>query len=208
MRFTGLEDREKELPPLARQAVMESMNCFKTQGAGVLMECTGNISRLRLAYGITEVGEGAFQDGNLLTCILLSDTVKKIGKRAFAGCKWLEEVREAEGVETIGDLAFSGCGALRRVELSDEFRRLGVRAFENCTALEEIRIPEGVEEIPERAFYRCHSLKNIRLPSTVKRIGREAFAFCREGAMIQVPEGAIVEERAFYGQKGAADALS
>ena len=208
VRFTGLEDREKELPPLARQAVMESMNCFKTQGAGVLMECTGNISRLRLAYGITEVGEGAFQDGNLLTCILLSDTVKKIGKRAFAGCKWLEEVREAEGVETIGDLAFSGCGALRRVELSDEFRRLGVRAFENCTALEEIRIPEGVEEIPERAFYRCHSLKNIRLPSTVKRIGREAFAFCREGAMIQVPEGAIVEERAFYGQKGAADALS
>ena len=47
--FTGLADRERELPPLAKQAVMDSLNCFKTDENGVLRECTGNISRIRLA---------------------------------------------------------------------------------------------------------------------------------------------------------------
>ncbi len=199
--FTGLADRERALPPLAKQAVTDSLNCFKTDGNGVLMECTGNISRLRLADGITAIGEGAFQDGNLLTTVTFSKTVAKIGARAFAGCKWLREVRQADGVAYIGAHAFSGCGLLRSVELSENLRAIGTRAFENCTALEEILIPEGVEEIPERAFYRCHSLKMVRLPSTLKTIGREAYAFCRGVSGIQVPAGVQVGERAFYGCK-------
>ncbi len=197
--FTGLADRGRELPPLAEQAVMDSLNCFKTDENGVLRECTGNISRLRLACGITEIGEGTFQDGNLLTTDTFSETVPKIGARAFAGCKWLREVRQAERVTSIGAHAFSGCGMLRCVELSEDLHQIGARAFENCTALEEVQIPEGVEEIPERAFYRCHSLKNIKLPSTLKRIGREAFAFCGGASGLQVPEGVYVGERAFYG---------
>lgn len=196
--FAGLEDREKELPPLAKQAVTDSLNCFKTDEEQVLMECTGNISVLRLAHGITAIGEGVFQDGNLLTEITFPDTVKRIGKRAFAGCKWLREVKLAFGVECIEERAFSGCGALQRVELSENLRQIGARAFENCTSLEEIQIPEGVEEIPERAFYRCHSLKKIQLPSTIRRVGKEAFAFCSMLPEIPLPEGTPVEERAFH----------
>lgn len=192
--FTGLSDRQKELPPLVKQAVTDSLNCFKTDEKGALIECTGNISRLRLACGITEIGEGVFQNGNLLTTITFPDTVKKIGKRAFADCKWLREVRQAYSVECIEAHAFSGCGSLRRIELSKNLRQIGVRAFENCTALEEIEIPEGVEEIPERAFYRCHSLRRIQLPSTIKRIGREAFAFCGEAFAIQAPAGVQIEK--------------
>ena len=195
IRFTGLADRERELPPLAKQAVMDSLNCFKTDEKGVLMECTGNISRLRLACGITEIGEGVFQNGNLLMTITFSETVKKIGKRAFADCKWLCEVRQAYSVECIEAHAFSGCGSLRRIELSKNLRQIGTRAFENCTSLEEIQIPEGVEEIPERAFYRCHSLQQIQLPSTIKRIGREAFAFCGKALTIQVPCGVQIEKQ-------------
>lgn len=197
--FTGLGDRNRELPPPAAQAAADSMNCFKTNEDGVLLLCTGNISRLRLAYGITAIGEGAFQDGNLLTEVMLPETVRSIGKCAFSGCRWLEEVRGARAVEQIGDRAFSGCSVLRRVELSEKLRRIGARAFENCTALEEILLPEGVEEIPAKAFYRCRSLRRVELPSTLKRIGREAFAFCRELSWIGVPDGAAVEERAFAG---------
>lgn len=177
VQFTGLADRERALPPLAKQAVMDSLNCFKTDGNGVLRECTGNIARLRLAQGITEIGEGTFQDGNLLTEITFSETVTTIGARAFLGCKWLREVRQAGSVISIGAHAFSGCGALRCVELSEKLQQIGAHAFENCTSLEVIRIPEGVEEIPERAFYRCHMLKKITLPSTLQKIGKEAFAY-------------------------------
>ncbi len=189
VRIKGIEDRYKELPALAKQAVMESMNCFKTDERGVLLECTGNISRLRLAEGITAIGEGAFQDGNLLTEITLPSTVRMIGKRAFAGCKWLRQVRGAENVREIGDMAFFGCGALEKVELSGHFQRLGARAFENCTSLQEISLPEGMEEIPEKAFYRCHSLREVVLPSSLKRIGRDAFAFCRELSKNPFAEG-------------------
>lgn len=198
VRFTGLADRERELPPLAKQAVMDSLNCFKTDEQGVLVGCTGNIPRFRLACGITEIGEGVFQDGNLLTTITFSETVKKIGKRAFAGCKWLREVRQADSVVCIEAFAFSGCGVLRCVELSGNLRQIGAHAFENCTSLETIRIPEGVEEIPERAFYRCHSLREIQFPATLKRIGREAFAFCEGVHEAQVPEGVQIGERAFF----------
>ncbi len=199
VRFSGIGDREKELPALAKQAVMESLNCFKTDENGVLRACTGNIPVLRLAHGITAVGDGAFQEGNLLTEIWFPDTVRRIGKSAFMGCKWLREVRQAQNVEDIGALAFSGCGSLERVELSERLHQIGGRAFENCTSLKEIRIPEGVEEIPERAFFRCFSLKVLVLPSTVRKIGREAFGFCRGLEEIRIPEGAILEERAFAG---------
>ena len=195
----GIQDRERELPALAKQAVMESMNCFKTDENGVLAECTGNISRLRLAEGITAIGEGAFQEGNLLTEIILPTTVKRIGKRAFWGCKWLKEVRRAGSVEEIDNMAFFGCGALEAVELSEQVRRIGARAFENCTCLTEILIPEGVEEIPDRTFYRCHSLRTVSFPSSLKRVGKEAFAYCRGLEEFHLPLGVEVGERAFAG---------
>ncbi len=196
--FGGIKDREKELPAVAKQAVMDSLNCFKTDENNVLCECTGNISRLLLPCGITAIGEKAFQDGNLLTEIIFSETVKRIEKNAFSGCKWLSEVQQAQGVEYIGRRAFFGCGRLRYVTLSEKFQKMEAGAFENCTSLEKIWIPEGMEEIPERAFYRCHSLKSIQFPSTLKKIGKEAFAFCIQLQNVQLPEGIVVEERAFY----------
>ncbi|MCI8577163.1 MAG: leucine-rich repeat domain-containing protein [Lachnospiraceae bacterium] len=195
--FHGISDRHKELPPLVHQAVMDSLNCFKTNEDHVLVECTGNISRLLLADGITAIADRVFQDGNLLTEITLTPTVISIGQSAFARCKWLRIVRQAGSVTSIGDLAFAGCQTLEAVELSESFLHMGIRAFENCTSLREILLPEGLEEIPDRAFFRCHSLRRVSLPSTLKRIGKEAFAFCRHLAMPSVPEGTIIEERAF-----------
>ena len=196
--FKGIKDRERELPSLAKQAVMDSFHCFKTNENGVLMECTGNISKLLLADGITAIGEAAFQDGNLLTEIFFPETVKKIEKCAFAGCKWLREVLQARNVEEIGDMAFFNCGALKHIELSGKLQKIGARAFENCTSLEEILIPEGVEEIPDKAFYRCHSLKRVQFPSTLKRIGKEAFSFCKSLQKFSLPDSVFIGERAFY----------
>lgn len=199
--FRGIADRKRALPPLAMQAVAESLNCFKTDEEDRLIECTGNISCLRLAHGITAIGDGVFRDGNLLTDIALPATVTSIGKFAFSGCKWLKTVRQAQSVTAIGERAFSGCGVLETIELSEKLTFIGIRAFENCTALKEILLPEGLEEIPDRAFFRCHSLQKISLPSSLKRIGREAFAFCKNLEMPALPNHIIVEERAFVGTK-------
>ncbi len=197
--FHGISDRKKELPPLAMQAAMDSLNCFKTNEEDVLVECTGNISRLLVADGITAIGDNVFQDGNLLTEITLPLTVTSIGKNSFAGCKWLKAVYHAKGVTSIDSRAFSGCGALEEIELSENLCRIGVKAFENCTSLKDILLPEGVEEIPDKAFFRCHSLQKVHFPSTLKRIGKEAFAFCQSLEMPFIPDRIFVEERAFIG---------
>ena len=125
---------ERELPSLAAQAVVDSMNCFKTDEKNVLVECTGNISRLRLPEGITAIGEGVFQDGNLLTEVTVSSSIVSVGNRAFSGCKWLREIRQAQNVEEIGKMAFFNCGALERIDGLEKLRRLGAGAFENCTS--------------------------------------------------------------------------
>lgn len=201
VRIEGVGDRKKGLAPLAKQIVTEALNCCKTDSNDVLVECTGNIPCLCLPNGITAIGEGAFQDSNLLTEVIFPLTVASVEKKAFAGCKWLRAVRQAQSIRRVGPMAFMGCGSLERVELSGALQVLEARAFENCISLKEIQIPEGVEEIPDKAFYRCHSLGHVRLPSTLKRIGKEAFAFCRSMEKPDLPEGVLVEERAFAGIK-------
>lgn len=187
--LSGIEDRQKEWPPLVHQAVMERLNCFKTDENGVLRECTGNISRLALAEGITEIGDGVFQEGNLLTEVTLAESVQKIGKAAFARCKWLRSVKMVQSVTELGDMAFSGCQNLETVEEFQALRKIGARAFEHCTSLREIVVPDGVEEIPMRAFFRCHALWRVVLPDSVKKIGKEAFAFCRALEEIRIETG-------------------
>lgn len=199
IRFNGIADRNRRLPPVAMQAVMDSLNCFKTDEDCALAECTGNISDLLVADGITAIKDHVFQDGNLLSRIRLPHTVTSIGKCAFSGCKWLTSVENASGVRRIEAMAFSGCGRLETIELSQNLRFLGPRAFEHCTSLKEILIPEGVEEIPDRAFFRCHSLRRILFPSTLKKIGKEAFAFCKNLDMPVISDHVTVEQRAFAG---------
>lgn len=202
IRFEGISDRNRELPPLAKQVVLDRLNCFKTDENGVLVECTGNISRLLVADGITAIGAHAFLDSNLLTELTLPASVTAIGDGAFMNCKWLKTVRQpASAIRKIGGMAFSGCGTLETIELSNALTTIGIRAFEHCTSLREILLPEGLEEIPDRAFFRCHSLQHVQLPSTLKRIGKEAFAFCRQLSISSLPAGVTVEERAFVGTK-------
>lgn len=215
IKINGISDRSKDLPPLAKQIIIECLNCFKTNQENTLIECTGNISKLMLADGITKIGDHVLQESNLLTKILLPQTVVSIGKGAFANCKWLEIVKQKHhhlplsqknentlgGIREIEDMAFSNCGMLRYVELSESFQKLGKRAFEHCVQLEEIFLPEGLDEIPDRAFFRCHHLKNVKFPSTLKRIGKEAFAFCECLEPPELPEGVEVGERAFVKSK-------
>ena len=204
IQLSGIADREKDLPPLAKQIVQECLNCFKTDEENRLIECTGNIEKLFVADGITAIGEGVFKESNLLTEILLPLSVTAIEKNAFCSCKWLQTVRQsnrkeggAGGIQRIGEMAFWGCKCLQFVELSDELTEIGNRAFEHCISLREIYLPEGLEEIPERAFFRCHNLEKIIFPYTLKRIGKEAFAFCYKLTPPKFPENIVVGERAF-----------
>lgn len=206
-RLTGLRQRTQEVPLFVERIIADCYKCFKTDDAGILCECTGNISRMNLPGGVTAIGQSAFKDSNLLTAIHFTDEITAIDHSAFEQCKWLTQVMGVSHVERIGIKAFSGCIRLQEISSLESLNYLGERAFENCTELKEIILPEGIEEIPKRAFYRCHNLQRITVPSTLRYIGEEAFAFCYKLPNIELPDRIEkVGERAFawcpnYGER-------
>ena len=58
--------------------------------------------------GLTEIGEEAFA-GSQFMYVYIGSKVRRIGKKAFAGCTGLKSVHIPDSVTEIADDAFSGC---------------------------------------------------------------------------------------------------
>ena len=64
--------------------------------------------------------------------------VKKIGYRAFSGCKGLIKLTISDGVEEIGESSFYGCYHLTSVTLPQSIKLIETDAFGQCLRLVEI----------------------------------------------------------------------
>lgn len=83
--------------------------------------------------------------------------------------------------------AFAGCKYLINLKITNSIATLPSEVFSGCTHLEHIEIPESVTEIHEHAFKDCISLKSILIPSNVKKfIGCGFFAGCDNLEVIKV----------------------
>lgn len=120
----------------------------------------------------TQAGASDFQlEGTTLVkyngaavTVSIPDTVKTIGKNAFAGDADLYSVEIPEGVTSIGDEAFAGCGILTNLNLPDTLTSIGKKAFADCTSLRTVDIPSSVGMIDPTAFDGCFDL-DIRAES-------------------------------------------
>lgn len=117
----------------------------------------------------------------------------RIGKRAFAACKSLTEVRiEAEaGCDiAIGEMAFEGCESLRAVSLPEHAKvSMGPDVFAECVGLTAFSIPTEMTEIPDGAFANCTGLKEVDMHDEIVSIGSEAFVGCTGLTAIELPLG-------------------
>ena len=105
--------------------------------------------------------------------IILADTVKKIGSRAFSYNKHLKKA-ELPGVEELGDFALAYTD-VEDVTLSPSLKKIGSWAFAWCEKLEKADLPEGVEYIGSQSFNQCKALKSIHIPKSVTFVGEYAF---------------------------------
>ncbi len=186
-----------DYPDTVKRIFAESINCFKLDDDGRLIESTGNITALTFPEGITGIGDGVYKDCHLLESVLLSKDTARIGRSAFENSKWLKTVGRAGNLKEIGAQAFSGCQSLESIDVSDSLTVLGKRCFEHCCSLLDIHISYGLEAIPERAFFRCKGLKKLFIPESVKIIESEAFAFCEGLEEVQISKNTKVAENAF-----------
>lgn len=127
---------------------------------------------------VTSIGNNAFAKCGGLTSVVIPDSVKSIGNSAFYGCSSLKSVTIPDSVTKIGNDAFWDCSSLASVSIGSGVISIGGYAFNGCSSLKSVTIPDGVAIIEYRTFANCDSLTSVTIPGSVKRIGDGAFSYC------------------------------
>ncbi|MBP5655038.1 MAG: leucine-rich repeat protein [Clostridiales bacterium] len=95
---------------------------------------------------ITSIGKNCFQDCDLLTSVILPDTVKSIEDGAFSTCEDLEYVYIPDSVTYIGNSAFYTCDELAYVRVPDNIEHIGKDAFDRCPRL-ILSVPSHMKKV-------------------------------------------------------------
>lgn len=140
--------------------------------------------------------KGLFCENQLITDLVVPNTVKTIGKSAFCGYESLTSVTLPNSVTCIEENAFLGCSSLSAVTISNSVITIGKQAFSECISLKSIVIPNSVKNIMDMAFWRCSSLTSIIIPNSVAFLGQETFKFCT--ALSEVSMGSSVQKLEKY----------
>ena len=108
-------------------------------GSGRLKMPAGVIGFNKLVFAedctISSIEENCFHDCDLITVVILPDTVRNIGDYAFNTCEDLEYVYIPEGCKMIGTQAFDFCDELSYVRIPDSVTEMGNWAFDDCPRL-------------------------------------------------------------------------
>ena len=93
---------------------------------------------------ITSIGEDCFVDCDLITEVILPETVTEIKNKAFNTCEDLQYIYLPLGLKSIGQEAFDFCDELAYVYVPDSVTRIDKYAFDDCPRL-MISIPKSLK---------------------------------------------------------------
>ena len=125
---------------------------------------------------IVAIAEDGFSGNPYLNKVIIPDTVKVIGNRAFSDCITLFECDIPGSVSIIGDAAFMNCPYLD-VEIPEGVTTIGVEAFYYTMVYnEEGLFPDNFDFMMDTSIFVRTELKEMKIPSTVTSIGEGAFA--------------------------------
>lgn len=136
---------------------------------------------------VKRIAGGGFS-GKKIRKVILPNTIKSIGRSAFADCTELSEIVIPDSVTDIEEWAFGTCISLRRIELSNNIIKIGSHAFDECCNLKYIRLPEEIDYIGAYAFSET-GIKKVVLPKGIKYLGNSLFYECRNLKEVHLSEG-------------------
>ena len=145
-------------------------------------------SSFTIPSGVTRLGKGAFYGSRYLQNVVIPGNVKTVGKSAFYGCTALKSARIDEGVTTFGDSTFFGCVNLTDVNIPESTSTITFAMFRGCSSLKEINVPCGITLIDNFAFYGCRSLRKLPIPDSCTSLGNFGFYDCDSLRSITIPE--------------------
>ncbi len=166
---------------------------------GTIIEYVGQDTELfvpEVIQGIQvkAIGEEAFRQNKTVEFIVLPESVKIIGEKAFAESEKLRQVR-ATGVETIDTSAFMLCESLESIE-GNNIKNIGSYAFYGCPVLKYIDFSKA-EKIESCAFESALSITSV-VSDTLSDVSGTAF---RESGIriVDVPNMKKIDVSTFYG---------
>lgn len=150
----------------------------------------------------TSIGDGAFEECESFTSIVLPINLKTIGNNSFNWAVGFQNISISHCVEltTIGNNAFNYCYYIKNIDISNctKLTTIGINTFNCCNSLTGITMPNSVTTIEDGAFGNCVSLTSITIPNNVTTIGNDAFGNCTSLTSVTMPNNVTtIENNAF-----------
>ena len=153
---------------------------------GVLKKYTGNQKKVVIPDTVKTIGKKAFMNRSKLEEVIVSNSVKTIDDEAFRECTMLKSVSLPDSLVSIGVNAFRSCSSLTSLVLPSSLKSIDGFAFGGCP-IESIVIPDGISELTG-TFRNCTSLSNVVLPEALKGILHSTFSGCKSLKNIVIPQ--------------------
>jgi hypothetical protein len=96
-----------------------------------------------------------YLNNELVTNLVIPNTVSKIKSYSFYNCKCLTSVIIPNTVTSLDNKAFYGCSGLTSVTIPNSVISIGESTFRDCTELTSVTIPNSVTSIGSSAFKGC-----------------------------------------------------
>ncbi len=159
---------------------MSDISGFKIQQE-TLVKYFGINEVVEIPDGITVIFDGAFQDNQIITSVIIPPSVRVIGKYAFQNCKNLKTVKFAESpnLNVILEYAFFGCSSLTDIDIPHGVRTIREHTFAFCDKLSSVHFSPLLYSIEAKAFDYCTGLTSISIPRFACHIYDGAFANCK-----------------------------
>ena len=167
----GGGENEKPVDPENPQGLAFTLKDDGTYSVGIGE--AGELTKIEIpatykGVAVTEIGAigdstTTTSSNNVLTEVVLPDTITSISDKAFYNCRKLNVINIPEGVVSIGNQAFFGCNAIPSLTIPDSVVTIGAQAFYSCNNMTSIDIGTGVTSIGENAFTSCSSLVTVNV---------------------------------------------
>ncbi len=130
-----------------------------------------------------------YVNGDLLTEVVLPDTMTRIRPALFYGCKTLRSVVFPKNLKVIDNCAFSNCTGIENLELPQGLDSIKSSAFSRCKGVKYVNLPQELKYIGMMAFGSCTELISVSFPNKLENIAYGAFESCKSLQSVVLPEG-------------------